>query len=65
MDAKIYEQQQRDSDMIFTMIISSGISTLEEAKEAIVLLFLPDPEISRSGISHAIQRLAKHFGEYE
>lgn len=55
------EQQQKDSDMIFTQITSGDFNTIEEAKRAVVTLYIPDMTISRAGISHAIGRLEKHF----
>ena len=57
-----YEQQMKDSDMIFTQI-SSGDFSLADFEEAICMLYIPDMTISRSGISHALKRLERHYKE--
>lgn len=56
------EQQTKDSNMIFTQITSGDFRTLDEAKQALVMFYITDLTISRSGISHALKRLEKHFG---
>jgi len=55
------DQQQKDSDMIFTQITSGSFSNYTEAELALVTLYVPDTSISRSGISHAMVRLKAHF----
>ena len=55
------EQQLKDSDMIFTQISTSAIDTFEDAKRLIVIIYVPDMEISRSGISHALGRLDFYY----
>jgi hypothetical protein len=57
-----YEQQMKDSDMIFTQI-SSGDFSLADYEAAICMLYVPDMSISRSGISHALKRLERHYKE--
>lgn len=57
------ENQQRDSDMIFTQITSGDFPTWELAKQALAFLYVPDMTISRSGISHAMERLERHYSE--
>jgi hypothetical protein len=56
------EQQQADSEMIFKAITTGSFRNIEEATDAVIQLYIPDPDISRSGISCAFQRLAKHYG---
>jgi hypothetical protein len=55
------EQQTQDSDMIFKAISSGAFYSYKEAEMAIALLYIPDMSISRSGISHALKRLEKHY----
>lgn len=58
------EQQQYDSDTIFNQITEmGGFATIEEVKATVALFYVPDPSISRSGISHALKRLEKHFAQ--
>ena len=54
------QQQTRDSDMIFTQI-SGAFENADEAKQAILLLYVPDMSISRAGISHALGRIERHY----
>ena len=56
-----YEQQMKDSDMIFTQITSANYDNFDDANRVIVMLYIPDMTISRSGISHALKRIEKHF----
>jgi hypothetical protein len=56
-----YQQQTKDSDMIFTQITTAAYKDFAEAQRAIVLLYIPDMTISRSGISHALKRVERHF----
>jgi len=56
-----YKQQMKDSDMIFKQVTSANFSK-EEAKRVIVMLYVPDMSISRSGISHALKRFKQHYG---
>lgn len=55
-----YEQQTKDSDTVFT-VISSAAENMDEANQ-MVMMYIMDKNFSRSGISHAIGRLEKHFG---
>jgi len=55
-----YEQQTKDSNIIFTQITSADF-TLDEAKRAIVMLYIPDMSVSRAGISHALKRLEQYY----
>ena len=51
-----------DSDRIFTAITSGGgINTFEEANRIVAVGYIMDLSFSRSGISHALKRLQKHF----
>jgi hypothetical protein len=54
-------QQLKDSDLVFNLITGGKFETLEEAKIAVITMFLPDQSISRSGISHAVGRLEKYY----
>lgn len=55
------EQQQYDSDTIFTQITTGDFSSFEEARQVIAHFYVPDGSISRAGISHALKRLERHF----
>ena len=55
------EQQQRDSDMIFTQISTSGIDNYGDAEKLIASLYIFDMSISRSGISDALKRLEMFY----
>jgi hypothetical protein len=56
-----YEQQMKDSDMIFTQITTAYYDNFEEARRAIVLFYVPDMSISRAGIAHALKRVEDYF----
>jgi len=56
-------QQTKDSDMIFTIITNGDFANFHEANDAVVMLFVMDMSVSRSGISHALGRLQKHYKE--
>lgn len=56
-----YEQQMKDSDMIFTQITSGDFDNLNDVNRAVVMLYVPDMTISRAGISHALKRLEQHY----
>lgn len=56
-----YEQQMKDSEMIYRQITSAGYDNFEEVNRAIVTIYVPDMSISRAGISHALKRLEKYF----
>ena len=56
-----FEQQRRDSDMIFTQISTGDFDNFETAQLAVVLIYIPDMTISRAGISHALKRLEKFY----
>lgn len=57
-----YDQQMKDSDMIFTQI-STGDFNSDSFEMAVVMLYVPDMSISRAGISHALKRLEQHYKE--
>lgn len=61
MSIETYEQQMKDSEMIFNQITSGGFDNFSEVNQAIVMLYVPDMTISRAGISHALKRLEKHY----
>ncbi len=61
MNIENREQMMRDSDMIFTQISTGAFDNIEEARRLIVMLYIPDLTISRSGISHALKRLEKFY----
>ena len=56
-----YDQQMQDSGMICTAITSGDFKNFKEAELAVVLFYVPDMSVSRSGISHALKRLEKHY----
>jgi len=56
-----FEQQMRDSDMIFTQVSTSALANMEEAQRLIVMLFVRDMTVSRAGISHALKRLERFY----
>lgn len=56
-----YEQQMKDSDMIFTQITTGGFNNWSDVNRAVVMLYVPDMTISRAGISHALKRLENHY----
>jgi hypothetical protein len=58
-----YEQQMRDSDMIFTQITTGDFPTFDMANRAIVMFYVTDMTISRAGISHALKRLERHYND--
>ena len=59
--SETYEQQMKDSDMIFNQITGGHFDTWSEVNRAVVMLYIPDMSISRAGISHALKRLERHF----
>ena len=61
MTIENYEQQMKDSDMIFTQITSADYDNISDANRVIVTLYVPDMTISRAGISHALKMIEKHF----
>jgi hypothetical protein len=56
-----YEQQMKDSDMIFTQVTTGNFNDFNEANQVVVMFYVMDMTISRSGISHALKRLEKHY----
>ncbi|KKM17258.1 hypothetical protein LCGC14_1677590 [marine sediment metagenome] len=61
MSNETYEQQMKDSDMIFTQITTGDFDNWKDVKRAIVVLYVPDMTISRSGISHVLKRLERYY----
>jgi len=55
-----YEQQTKDSDMIFKQISTSAIDNFVDA-EKLLVTYIMDMSISRAGISHARGRLQKFY----
>ena len=55
------EQQTKDSDIIFTAISTGDFDNYKDAERAIVMLYVMDKSFSRSGISHALKRLERHY----
>jgi len=54
------EKMLLDSEMIFAAV-STAAGNLEEAKRMLTVFYVPDLSFSRSGISHALKRLEKHY----
>jgi len=61
MKKETYEDQMRDSNMIFTAITTSAIKNYEEAERVVCIGYIMDMSVSRSGISHALKRLEKFY----
>jgi len=61
MANETYEQQMKDSDMIFTAVTSGDFSNYKEAERVVVMGYVMDMSFSRAGISHALKRLEKHY----
>jgi hypothetical protein len=57
------EQQMKDSDTIFTAISTGAFDSFVEANQAVVMFYVTDMSISRAGISHALKRLERHYGD--
>ncbi len=57
------KQQEVDSDTIFNAIVGGEYKTIVEAKQVLTVVYLPDLSFSRAGVSHALKRLKKHYGE--
>ena len=56
-----YEQQMKDSDIIFTAVTSGDFKDFQEAGAVVAAFYIMDMSVSRSGISHALKRLEKHY----
>lgn len=56
-----YEQQMKDSDMIFKAISSGSFDNYQQAEQAVTMFYIMDMSVSRSGISHALKRLEEHY----
>jgi len=65
MANETYEQQMRDSDMIFTAVSTSAAKNFKEANEIVVWGYVMDRDVSRAGISHALKRLEKYYADNE
>ena len=61
--SETYEQQMKDSDMIYTQVMSANYDTFDEVNRLVVMLYVPDMTVSRAGISHALKRLEKEFND--
>ena len=61
MTLETYEQQSKDSDMIFTQVTSGSFEDYEQAERTVVTFYAPDLTISRAGISHALKRLQQYY----
>lgn len=58
-----YEQQKKDSDMIFTAISTSAIDNFKDAERMVVIGYVTDMSVSRSGISHALKKLEQFYNK--
>lgn len=58
-----YEKQEEDSDTIFNAIAGGNYKTLEQAKQVLTVMYIPDLTFSRAGVSRALKRLEQHYGE--
>lgn len=59
--SETYEDQQRDSHIIFKAITSGDFNTFEEAQRVVAMLYVPDMSISRSGIAKALGKLKVYY----
>lgn len=55
------EQQQKDSDTIFTAISTGDFDDFKQAESAVAMFYAMDMSFSRSGISHALKRLERFY----
>jgi hypothetical protein len=55
------EQQEKDSDTIFTAISTGDFDGFKQAEQAVALFYVTDMSFSRSGISHALKRLERFY----
>ncbi len=58
-----FEQQQRDSETIFTAISTSDFDNFKQAERAVVMLYVTDMSFSRGGISLALTKLEKFYAK--
>ncbi len=63
--SETYEQQMKDSDMIFKAISTGDFDNFNQAEQAVVAFYISDLSFSRSGISHALKRLEKHYNKVQ
>lgn len=61
MTNNLPEAWMRDSDTIFTTISLARFDSFKDAGRAVALLYVPDMNFHREGISHALKRLRTHF----
>ena len=54
-------EQKKWSDKIFNAIMASEPDDYKQAEEMVVVFWVPDKEVSRGGISDALNRLERHF----
>jgi len=57
------EQMLADSDRVFNAISTGSYDNYKQAEQAVVMFYVMDMSFSRSGISHALSRLKRHFDE--
>lgn len=60
-----YEQMMRDSDMVFTAVSNGAFDNFQQAEQCVARFYIPDMDISRSGICHALNRLKKFYAEQQ
>lgn len=63
MKEETYENQMKDSEIIFTAVSTSGARDFKEAERMVVMAYVMDLDFSRAGISHALKRLEKFYIE--
>lgn len=63
MTIETIENQEKDSDMIFTAISTGSFDNYTEAEQAVVSFYVMDLSISRCGISHTLKRLKEYYGQ--
>lgn len=52
---------QRDPDVVFTAVSTGDFDDYKMVEQAVVVLYVPDMSVSRSGISHAPKRLERFY----
>jgi hypothetical protein len=55
------EKWEKDSDIVFTAISTSGALDYRDAERMVVMMYVPDMSFERGGISHALKRLEKFW----
>jgi hypothetical protein len=60
---KQLEEQKKWSDRIFNAVSNGGARDYHQAESMVISFWVPDMSVSRAGISHALERLKRHYGD--